>query len=68
MTIFSITTRDSRLPLPPESGKGGTNEMPWNYYQAFEAYGQQTIRKPLTQSEWPKISLKSPRPHRDWRS
>ena len=51
MTIFSITTRDPRLPLPPESGRGGTNEMPWNYYQAFEAYGQQTIRKLLTQSD-----------------
>ena len=51
MNTSSVTNRDPWLPLPPESGKGGTNEMPWNYDQAFEAHGNQTTPKLLTQSD-----------------
>jgi hypothetical protein len=51
MNTSSVTTRDPLLPLPPEGGKGGTNETPWNYYEAFEASGQQTTSKLLTQSD-----------------
>jgi hypothetical protein len=50
-TDFPLTTPDPWLPLPPEGGKGGTNEMPWNYDQAFKEYGQQTSRQRLTQSD-----------------